>query len=173
MNGKLIDWNYRIEWTNCYNITQSELRGQWSNYTWHMVKNSKSTKYDDFWTQLEILFWNWSSNTDTIIVGFKLDTKTTVVIAGTEMKQPKTINKSYTNETGQGAIDSETSAWYKLAQACLVNTRHIRNKWSRELAGVDCSTELVSRFSESVNLEYNGPVLNDYLLRFKDLGGIS
>ena len=53
------------------------------------------------------------------------------------------------------------------------NTRHIRNKWSRERAGVDCSTELVSRFSESVNLEYNGPVLNDYLLRFKDLGGIS
>ena len=31
----------------------------------------------------------------------------------------------------------------------------------------------MSRFSESVNLEYNGPVLNVYLLRFKDLGGIS
>ena len=41
------------------------------------------------------------------------------------------------------------------------------------LSELDCSTELVSRFSESVNLEYNGPVLNDYLLRFKDLGGIS
>ena len=42
-----------------------------------------------------------------------------------------------------------------------------------EIGILFCSTELVSRFSESVNLEYDGPVLNDYLLRFKDLGGIS
>ena len=61
-------------------------------------------------------------------------------------------------ETGQGAIGSETSACYKRAQTCLVSTRHIRNKWSRERACVVLNSSLVSRFSVSVNLECNSPL---------------